>query len=166
MREAREERDRQLRAVAFGEHAYGAVKEVSRANRAANERRTENQQRGRDREVEGLAIAQAGETLGALLHVNAGQVEAEDVAGQAGDEIAPVSDVVLTRSWRRKRDQLSCLGQYERGEIKRETSKFASQNNRSQNREAGSSRRTLWDTQAGSPSSSIEYTHSVAGTTM
>lgn len=83
--EAREEDERQGRAVVLEEHTDGLSKQAACAELAANICDGEDEQSSHDGQVEGRAVAQAIKHLDALLEVDEGNVEAEDVAGKPGD---------------------------------------------------------------------------------
>lgn len=82
--EAREEDDRQRRPVILDEHADVVLEQGARADDAAQVADDEHEQGDDDGEVEGLGGTLAGEHLDAFLQVDEGDVEAEDVAREAG----------------------------------------------------------------------------------
>lgn len=93
MHEPREKDDGQWRAVVLEKHPHVVVEQRAAAQLTADVGDEEDQHGGHDAEVEGLSVAQQGEDLDALLEVDEGDVEAEDVAGEAGDVAQPVARV-------------------------------------------------------------------------
>lgn len=91
--EPREEDDRQRRAVVLEEDAHVVMEQRALAELAAGIRDGEDQHGHHDAQVEGLGVALQHEDLDALLEVDEGDVEAEDVAGEAGDVAQPVARV-------------------------------------------------------------------------
>lgn len=91
--EAREEDEGQRRAVILEKHAHRLLEQAARAQLAAHVRHHEDQQGRHDGQVEGGPVAEAVEHLDALLEVDEGDVEAEDVAGKPGDPAQPVARV-------------------------------------------------------------------------
>lgn len=68
-------------------------KKAARAEHAAQVSDHEDEEGGDDGQVKVLALAEALEDLDALLEVDEGDVEAENVAGEAGDVAKKVAGV-------------------------------------------------------------------------
>jgi hypothetical protein len=88
-----EEDEGQRRAVVLEEDADRVREEAARPEDAAEVGDHEDEEGGDDGEVEVLAAAEPLEDLDALLDVDEGDVEAEDVAGEAGDVVEEVTRV-------------------------------------------------------------------------
>lgn len=69
------------------------LEEAAAAQHGAEVGSHEEQQRGHNGEVKGAAGAETLENLDAFLDVDEGDVEAEDVAGEAGDPAQPIARV-------------------------------------------------------------------------
>lgn len=93
MNKARKENNRQGRAVIFQQHANPVFEQRARADSTGQVRKDEDQQGNDDGKVEGSAVAETVEDLDALLEVDEGDVEAEDVTGESGDPAEPVAGV-------------------------------------------------------------------------
>lgn len=91
--EPREEDEGERGAVVLEEDAHVVVEEAAATEAGADVRDHEDEQRGDDRKVEWLGITQTLEDLDAFLEVDEGDVEAEDVAGEAGHVAQPVAGV-------------------------------------------------------------------------
>lgn len=90
---AGEEDDGQWCTIVLQKHPDVVVEERAFAQLTAGVGYEEDKHGGHDAQVEGLAVAEQGEHLDALLEVDEGDVEAEDVAGEAGDIAQPVARV-------------------------------------------------------------------------
>ncbi len=93
MDEASEEDDRQGRAVVFEEDTHGMAEQTALAEFTANVGYGEYKQGHDDRQVKGFPVAESLEDLDAFLQVDEGDVEAKDVAGEAGHVTQPVARV-------------------------------------------------------------------------
>lgn len=91
--EPRKEDDGQGGAVVLEEDADGVAEQGARAELAAGVGDHEDEQGGGDAQVEGGAVAEALEDLDALLQVDEGDVEAEDVAREPRHVPQPVARV-------------------------------------------------------------------------
>lgn len=91
--EAGEENECQRRAVVLEEDAHRVLEQAALAKLATDVGNGEDQQGHDDGEIEGLSVAEHLEDLDALLQVDKGDVEAEDVAGEAGHVAQPVARV-------------------------------------------------------------------------
>lgn len=91
--EAGEEDDGQRGAVVLDKGADVVVEEGALADGVGGVGDGEDEDGGEDAEVEGTGVAQQLEDLDALLQVDAGDVEAKNVAGEAGDVAQPVARV-------------------------------------------------------------------------
>lgn len=91
--EAGEEDDGERGAVVLDEGAHIVVEQGAAAQLAAEVGDGEDEDGDEDAQVEGLVVAEEDEDLDALLEVDEGDVEAEDVAGEAGDVAQPVARV-------------------------------------------------------------------------
>lgn len=91
--EAREEDERQRRAVVLKKHAHHVRKKIARAENAAQVCDHEYEEGCNDGQVKVLALAEALEDLDALLEIDEGDVEAEDVAGEAGHVVKEVAGI-------------------------------------------------------------------------
>lgn len=89
----RKEDEGERGAVVLEEDADVVVEQAAPADTGAEVGDHEDEQGGDDREVKGLGVAQPLEDLDALLEVDEGHVEAEDVAGEARDVAEPVARV-------------------------------------------------------------------------
>lgn len=93
MHEASKEDDRQGGSVVLDEGADIVVEQGALADGVGKVGDREDEHGGEDAQVERLRVAQQFEDLDALLEVDEGDVEAEDVAGEAGDVAEPVARV-------------------------------------------------------------------------
>ena len=93
MDEAGEENEGKRSAIVLEEHAKSVREETAPAELAAEVGDHEDEQSSYDGEVEGLAAAETLENLDSLLKIDKGDVEAEDVAGEAGDIFEKVTRV-------------------------------------------------------------------------
>lgn len=83
--EAGEEDDGQRGSVVLEEDPDVVVEERAGPKLAADVGDEEDQHGGHDAQVKGLLVAEQGEDLDSLLQVDEGDIEAEDVAWEAGD---------------------------------------------------------------------------------
>lgn len=91
--EAREEDNRQRGTVVLQKHPHGVAEQGALAELAAGVGDHEDEQGDHDGQVEGGVVAEALEHLDALLQVDEGDVEAEDVAGEPRHVPQPVARV-------------------------------------------------------------------------
>lgn len=93
MHEAGEEDHGQRSAIVLEEDAHGVAEQAAPAELAADIGDGEDEQGHDNGQVEGLIVAEDLEDLDALLEVDEGDVEAEDIAGEAGHVAQPVARV-------------------------------------------------------------------------
>lgn len=91
--ETGEEDEGERGAIVLEEDTNRVSEEAAGAEFAAEVGDHEDEEGGDDGEVEGSIVAKPLEDLDALLEVDEGNVEAEDVAGKAGDPAEPVARV-------------------------------------------------------------------------
>ena len=94
MHEPSKEHQRQGCTVVFEKDSHRVSEEAAAAaNFAADVGDDEDEESGDNGEVEAGGSAEAVEDLDALLKIDAGDIEAEDVAGEAGYPAEPVARV-------------------------------------------------------------------------
>lgn len=93
MHETGEEDDGQRCTIVLEEHSQGVTEETAGANLAADVCNHEDKKSRNYGEVELLSSAKMFEDLDAFLKVDEGDVEAEDVAGEASHPSEPVAGV-------------------------------------------------------------------------
>lgn len=93
MYEAREEDDRQGRAIVLQKDADRMPEKGALPQLAAHVRDHEHEQRDHYGQVEGRRIAEDLEDLDPLLEIDEGDVEAEDIAGEPCDVLQPVTRI-------------------------------------------------------------------------
>lgn len=91
MHEAREKHHRQWRPVILEEDSDLMIKEAAVPQLAADISNDKHQQRHHDGEVEWFLAAEELQNLDSFFEVDAGYIEAEDIAGKPGDISQPVT---------------------------------------------------------------------------
>lgn len=93
MHKAREKDERERSTIVLEENTDPVTEEAAGAELATNVGDDEDEEGDHDGEIEVGSMTEALEDLYALLEVDAGDIEAENVAGEAGDPAQPVAGV-------------------------------------------------------------------------